>query len=92
MKTKIALYALGIGIFVLGSLIYNHLVHGEAINLGGLLLAMILLPLFGWLIWLRWDWTPNEGREQYERDKRAAAEFRAKIEAEKAAMAEKDGK
>jgi hypothetical protein len=92
MKTKIALYALGIGIFVVGSLIYNHLVHGEAINLGRLWLAMILLPLFGFFVWLRWDWTPNEGRKQFERDKKAAAEFRAKIESEKAKMAEKDGK
>lgn len=90
MKSKVAFYAIGIGIFAVGSLIYDHLAHGEQINLGRLFLAMILLPIFGFFIWLRWDWAPNEGRKQFEQDKKDAAEFRARIEAEKAAMPQKD--
>ncbi|AWW75029.1 hypothetical protein CD351_11385 [Erythrobacter sp. KY5] len=90
MKEKIALYSLGIGIFVLGSVIYDHLVHGEAIQLGRLWLAVLLLPVLGYFIWLRWDWAPNEGRKRFKRERQAANEFRQKVEAEKAAVAQRD--
>ncbi|EAQ30455.1 hypothetical protein NAP1_06745 [Erythrobacter sp. NAP1] len=90
MKEKIALYSLGIGIFVLGSVIYDHLVHGEAIQLGRLWLAVLLLPVLSYFIWLRWDWAPKEGRERSKRERQAAKEFRRQVEAEKAAAAAKD--
>jgi hypothetical protein len=36
---------------------------GAPIAFDRLLLACLLLPVFGFLIWLRWDWAPAEGRK-----------------------------
>jgi len=60
VKGKIALYSLGIGIIALGGLIYNHLVHGEPILLDHLPLILVLAPVFGFFLWLRWDWAKEE--------------------------------
>lgn len=62
MKGRIALYSLGIGILALGSTIYDHLVHDEPILLERLPLILVIAPLFGFLIWLRWDWARAERR------------------------------
>lgn len=56
MKAKVALYALVIGIFTLGSAIYNHLVHGKPILLERLPMILVIAPVLGFFIWLRWDW------------------------------------
>lgn len=84
-RERIALYALGIGIFALGTMIYRHLAQGEPIHFENLWLILILPALFGYFTWLRWDWAPGEGRRQYLRDKEAAARFRREIEAHKQA-------
>lgn len=64
MKEKVALYTLGIAIFALGALIYNHLVNGEPIVLGQLVYVLILPPIGGFMIWLRWDWAQAKRREK----------------------------
>ena len=56
MKEKVALYALVIGILTLGSAIYNHLVHGKPILLERLPMILVIAPVLGFFIWLRWDW------------------------------------
>jgi hypothetical protein len=81
-KEKIALYALGIGIFALGTQIYRHVTEGEPIQFENLWMILVLPPLFGYFIWLRWDWAPTEGRKRYLREKEAAARFRREIEAQ----------
>lgn len=69
-QDKIILYSLLIGIFALGNLIYSHLASGTQIELDRLPVAMVLVPVFGYFIWLRWDWAPKEGREARERQRR----------------------
>lgn len=69
-QDKIIFYCLLIGIFVLGNLIYSHLASGTQIKLDRLLGVMVLVPVFGYLIWLRWDWAPKEGRKARERRRR----------------------
>lgn len=66
MKTRVILYTLGIGIFALASAIYGDVVNGKAITPGGLLTTVLVLPVFGYLIWLRWDWAPAEKRKRSE--------------------------
>lgn len=73
MKEKIALYALGIGIVVLGSAIYGHLVDGEPIHLGRLLVVLFLGPVFGYFIWLRHDWAEPIGKRKREEKARLEA-------------------
>lgn len=63
MSGRVAIYSIGIGIAVLATIIYRHLVMGVPIAFDRLLLACLLLPVFGFLIWLRWDWAPAEGRK-----------------------------
>ena len=75
MNTRIALYSLGIGIIALSMAIYNHVAHGTAISPKGLLAGVILLPVFGFLLWLRHDWAVAEGRKRRaERAERKARE------------------
>ncbi|WP_086734792.1 hypothetical protein [Erythrobacter colymbi] len=63
MKEKVALYSLGIGIFATGGAIFNHLVHGKPIRLELLFFTPLIALVFGYLLWLRWDWAPEEGRK-----------------------------
>ena len=74
MTTRVAIYALSIGIFALASAIYGHLVHGEAISAKALFAGILLLPIFGFLICLRWDWAEPLGRQR--RAERAARKQR----------------
>ena len=75
MNPRIALYSLVIGIIALSWAIYSHVVHGTAISPKGLLAAVILLPILGFLHWLRHDWAVAERRKrQAERAERKARE------------------
>lgn len=67
MKGRIALYALGIGIVTLSSVIFNHLAYGKPILLDRLPLIVLIAPLLGYFIWLRWDWAPAQRRKTLER-------------------------
>ena len=70
MKEKVALYSLGIGILAVGGSIFNYLANGKPIVLERLTLVLILAPLFGYFIWLRWDWAPAKRREKLQRQRR----------------------
>ena len=74
MTTRVVIYALSIGIVALASAIYGHMVHGEAISAKGLFAGILLLPIFGFLIWLRWAWAEPIGRQR--RAERAARKQR----------------
>jgi hypothetical protein len=70
VKDKIALYSLGIGIFALGGTIFNHLAYAKPISLERPPLILIIAPLFGYLIWLRWDWAPAARCRELEQQRR----------------------
>jgi len=73
-RDRIILYSLLIGIIATGGLIYNHLANGTPIQLERLIFVMLLLPVFGYFMWLRWDWAPEEGRKARERRRREREE------------------
>lgn len=70
MKGKVAVYTLGIGIIALAGAIFNHVAHGKPILLDRLPLVFLVMPVFGYLLWLRWDWAPEEGRRAREKRRR----------------------
>ncbi|MEM7700298.1 MAG: hypothetical protein AAF251_00025 [Pseudomonadota bacterium] len=74
MKEKVLLNALVIGIFIAGSAVYSHLFDGEPIHLGRLIVVLCLAPVFGYLIWLAYDWAIPEGARRRRGKKRLNAE------------------
>ena len=79
MKFRVALYSLIIAIPVLVAIIYGHLANGEAISLKHLFAAMLVIPVFGYLIWFRWDWAEPRGRKiRKDRAERKLREHEAK--------------
>ena len=64
MKQKIIWNSILIGIVVLGMVLWKHVVHGEPINPRMFLVLPILIPLMGFMIWLRWDWAPEKRRKK----------------------------
>ena len=64
MKQKIIWNSILIGIVVLGMALWKHVVHGEPINPRMFLVLPILIPLMGFMIWLRWDWAPEKRRKK----------------------------
>ncbi len=63
MKGKVALYSLGIGILALGGAIFNHLAYGKPILLERLPMILLISPVLGFFLWLRWDWAAERGRK-----------------------------
>ncbi len=70
MKQKVLLYALGIGILGIGFAIFNHFAYDKPILPERFFLIAMLVPVFGYLHWLRWDWAPEAGDEARVRRKR----------------------
>ncbi|MCZ8136417.1 MAG: hypothetical protein O9266_08935 [Porphyrobacter sp.] len=74
MKARVLLYGLGIGIFGTGATIYNHLFHGKPIRIEVLAMMPLIALIFGFLMWLRWDWAPEEGRKARAEQRRERGE------------------
>ena len=71
MKGKVAFNA----VVITGVAAVTWWANGAPVPEKGTLIAVLLLvPLFAWLIWLRWDWAPAEyQRRQAEKRKREAS-------------------
>lgn len=61
MIKKVALNCLLI-LMVVGFLIYRDGLSD--VRPKNVLFALLLLPVFGFAIWLRWDWAPQRRREK----------------------------
>ena len=64
LKQKILRNSLGGGIVVLGIMLWNHVVHGEPIDPKIFFLLPILMPIAGFMVWLRRDWVRELGRKK----------------------------
>lgn len=62
MLKRVALYAGLIAAIALLALPRG----GNVAEPGRILTALLLIPLFAWLIWLRWDWAPRARRKRRE--------------------------